>query len=305
MGGGAHLLVVAAPGAADGLLDRGAARLAELEARWSRFRPDSELSVLGERSGSPVRVSSDTRRLVAAAVAAWRTSGGRFDPTVLHAVRERGYDRSFDALLDRPARAGDATALPAPGCAGIEIDERAGTVLLPAGVGLDPGGIGKGLAADLVAGELRAAGALGACVNVGGDLRAVGRGPDPADPVWVVGVEHPTRAGEPLVTLRLPAAGGAVSSSSVLLRRWGHGEHHLLDPATGVPTATDVVAATVAADTAAVADAATKIAFAAPTPDRALAELDAVGVAAVLVLDGGRVLAGDRLARLCPQWADR
>jgi thiamine biosynthesis lipoprotein len=48
---------------------------------------------------------------------------------------------------------------------------------VPVGVTLDPGGIGKGLAADLTACLLTDSGACGALVNLGGDLRAVGRPP--------------------------------------------------------------------------------------------------------------------------------
>jgi len=60
------------------------------------------------------------------------------------------------------------------------------TVRLPAGTGFDAGGIGKGLAADLVTTEAIAAGADGICVNLGGDLRVAGTGPDGA---WTVGIE--------------------------------------------------------------------------------------------------------------------
>src|SRR4029078_51858 len=51
-------------------------------------------------------------------------------------------------------------------------------VRLPAGTGFDPGGIGKGLAADIVVDEIRADGADGVCVNPGGDVRV--DGPSPA-----------------------------------------------------------------------------------------------------------------------------
>ena len=63
---------------------------------------------------------------------------------------------------------------------------------LPAGSGFDPGGIGKGLAADIVSAELLAAGARGACVNLGGDLRVTGEAPGGG--TWTVAVEHPGSA---------------------------------------------------------------------------------------------------------------
>ena len=76
---------------------------------------------------------------------------------------------------------------------------------IPAGVGFDPGGIGKGLAADLVADETMAGGALGVCVNMGGDLRVRGRSPDSES--WTVAVEHQL-APEPVVMVALSGGCG-------------------------------------------------------------------------------------------------
>ena len=58
---------------------------------------------------------------------------------------------------------------------------------MPEGIGLDPGGIGKGLAADLAVRELRAAGTGGVLVALGGDIACAGRAPDPAG--WLVDIE--------------------------------------------------------------------------------------------------------------------
>jgi thiamine biosynthesis lipoprotein len=61
---------------------------------------------------------------------------------------------------------------------------------------------------------------------------------------------------------------GGVATSTTLRRRWRSGQrphHHLLVPATGASTTTDVVGATVVADTAAWADALSKVPFVDPT----------------------------------------
>ena len=100
------------------------------------------------------------------------------------------------------------------------------------GRSFDPGGIGKGLAADLVVEELLAEGAWGAMVNLGGDLR-VG-GVPPTGPTWVVAIDHPHHG--PLTTVEL--VDGGLATSTTLRRRWSGQEchpHHLLDPATGRP----------------------------------------------------------------------
>jgi thiamine biosynthesis lipoprotein len=248
MGSEAHLLVVPGEGEADRadeLLAVGWARVDELEDRWSRFRPDSEVSALNRHPGAPVIVSDDTVELVRHAVAAWALTGGRFDPTVGAALVAHGYDRDLAEVVR-----GTATVLeppPVPGPAGIVVDPDLGAVLLPAGVTFDPGGIGKGLAADMVARAVLAAGAAGVLVNLGGDLRAAGEPPDPDG--WPVSLPDPTRPGHEMARFALPW--GAVATTSRLRRRWRttRGEaHHVIDPTTGRPADTEVAAVTVVAD---------------------------------------------------------
>ena len=249
MGSDAHVIVVGGP---PGGAERARRRIDDLERRWSRFLPDSEISGLTQRAGEWVTLSADSLLLVARALEAWRLTVGRFDPTVLGAVIRAGYDRSFEQL---PPSGGTTDSPLTVGAAGIEID--GDRVRLPAGVGFDPGGIGKGVAADLVVTEALAAGAAGACVNLGGDLRVAGEAPDspssgepsPVGTAWTVAVEHPASP-EPLALLGL--RDGAVATSTTLRRRWTAGSqerHHLIDPWTGAPSTSDLtLAAVVTAD---------------------------------------------------------
>src|SRR5690242_3981796 len=92
-----------------GLLVQARSRIDDLERRWSRFLPDSELSRLNRAAGHPVAVDEETFSLIALAVHAWRETGGRFDPTVLDAVCAEGYDRSFEQL--RPAATAGAVGV--------------------------------------------------------------------------------------------------------------------------------------------------------------------------------------------------
>src|SRR5262249_29243399 len=155
MGSDGHVLTV---GGASDLADRAVARLADLHARWTRFDDRSELSLLNAAGGRPCIVSPDTAALVATMRRGWEATDGRFDPTVGPALEALGYATSWPDVAV-PSRLADPA--PAPGCHGIVVDERVGLVQLPADVRLDPGGIGKGLAADLVAAELMAAGSDG------------------------------------------------------------------------------------------------------------------------------------------------
>jgi thiamine biosynthesis lipoprotein len=240
MGSDVHVIVV---GGRSSLLDGARERIEQLEARWSRFRADSEISELNASAGEPVMVSDDTVALVTRAIDAWRFTGGSFDPTVLGPMLRAGYDRSFEEI--RSVAVTRASSL-VVACTDIEVVGN--IVTLPTGTGFDPGGIGKGLAADLVADELRSQGAAGVCVNMGGDVRVMGTGPDGAG--WTVAVEHPWSV-EPLVHVGI--ADGAIATSTTLKRRWtvdGVARHHLIDPATGEPSVTDLDLVTVIAGNA-------------------------------------------------------
>ena len=189
MGTLAHVIVVGGHAHA---LDGAQRRIADLERRWSRFLPDSEVSRMNaRRAGDPARVTKDTLLLVQRAVRSWQLTDGLYDPTVLPAMRSLGYDTDFATLRQLADDVREVETCPTPGCAHIEIDEIAGSVSLPPGVELDPGGIGKGLAADVVTAELLDAGAHGALVNIGGDLRA--RGEPPETETWSIDVVDPAR----------------------------------------------------------------------------------------------------------------
>lgn len=231
-------------GRAERLVVGAEAHLRRLEARWSRFLPESDITWLNLACGRPVRVHAETLTLVAAMIQAWEITGGRYDPTVLPELVRSGYRSS----VDDPRR---LTLLPSgelrcAGMADVLIDREASTVTLPVGVTLDPGGIGKGLAADLAVGRLLDAGAAGALVNVGGDLVARGAAPHPDG--WHVEVEVPDRPEEVLCTLAVSE--GGVATSSAAGRRWhgaDDGARHTIDPASGAGALTDLAAVTVVA----------------------------------------------------------
>jgi thiamine biosynthesis lipoprotein len=297
MGTRAHVLVDAADLERSDVLRRAAvARLHALEAKWSRFRPDSEISRVNAAAGSPVDVSRETALLVERSVEAWDRTDGRFDPTVLPALLAAGYDRDFRELVAGADPGAGPETSAAPGCGGIEV--RRHTVTLPPGVMFDPGGIGKGLAADLVVELLMTAGARSACVNVGGDLRVAGQ---PSDaPAWAITVEDPLAAGTVLGTVRLRDE--ALVSSWRTRRTWSRGGtpvHHVIDPRTGAPAWSGIAGLTVVADEAWWAEALATSLFvlgAEGAPDA----ITARGVEALLVRDDGARRGFGRFVPLAP-----
>ncbi len=234
-----HVVLVGADPGAD---DYARCRLQELERRWSRFRPDSEVSRLNGSPEALLVVSEDTIRLVTTMLEAWRVTDGRYDPTLLAAVDAAGYTASVDGSGRRSA--GVPGTPRRRSAADVRVHPRAPLVAVPAGAGVDPGGIGKGLAADIVVTELLERGAAGALVCIGGDLAAAGTPPTPDG--WHVAVEHQLDRSRALTTVTLNAGGAATSST--LTRTWvadGEVRHHVIDPTTGECATTDLAAVTV------------------------------------------------------------
>ena len=238
------------------LVDAAVARIELLEDCWSRFRSGSEINRLNHRAGTgQVQCSADLVRLVATMRAAWQMTGGLFDPTILHSIKAAGYDADFATVIARGAIAASSASLVverAPGMERVIVDEVLGSVDLPAGIGIDPGAIGKGLAADIIVDELMGAGAQGVLVNLGGDIVFAGAPGD--DPAWVLAIEdervaidHPDRVIRHL-EFEPGIARGAVATSTTLKRVWGNGRHHLIDPRTGDIAHGDLVQATVVDD---------------------------------------------------------
>ena len=227
-----------------------------VEAELSRFRDTSGLSRLNVGAGAgPQRVSTMLGTVLGLALQAARDSHGVFDPTVLYGLRRAGYDRSFEQIgLEELATPRTADRI---GWQQVQLDTVTGAVTLPAGVGIDLGGIAKGWAVDRAV-ELLGRGGP-ALVDAGGDMRASAA---PGGEPWPIAIQDPFDVSRDRGIIRLAA--GAVATSSVGRRRWQQGKrtmHHLLDPRTGEPSRSDLHTVTVVAPTTVVAEVAAKVAL--------------------------------------------
>lgn len=297
---GTHMRLVVDSASASAPHAAGAARalLEHYEARLSRFRPGSELCRLNADPRATVPASPLLRDAVGAALWAAERSGGLVDPTLLGELEAAGYEQSWDSArrLDlRTALSDPRERRPALPHAGerwrlIEVDRRAGTIARPPGMRIDTGGTGKGHAVDLAARLLTREDAW--AVDCGGDLRIGGT----AGQVREVRIEDPFGGDDPLDTILV--RDGAVATSGVRSRIWsgpdGTPSHHLLDPSTGEPAFTGLVAVTALAPTALEAETLAKAALLSG-PARARRILARRG--GILVADDGSV---QRIGRLAP-----
>lgn len=257
------------------------------EAQLSRFRGDSGLARLNAADGRRTVVGPVLWDVLRAALAAARWTQGLVTPTLLAALEQAGYDRSFDALAavgpdplpwpdggggwtpeDRNAADGRRTeAANASPCRAVEaatdwrairMDMAGRAVTLPAGMRLDLGGSAKGWAADRAARRLAAT--APALVDAGGDIAVSGPMPDGGR--WPIAVADPRLPDARLAVLWLGRGGVATSGTDV--HRWqqdGRWQHHVIDPRSGAPAATDLLSATVVARSAVEAEAAAKAAL--------------------------------------------
>ncbi len=236
--GGSTRLVVTRRDALEAAWTAVEATLGAVDLAYSRFRSDSELSLLNASPGRTHRLSPLLATAIAAALRAARLTGGAVDPTVGGAMRVVGYDVTFSGVAPRgPAL--NLAVRPVAGWRLVRFDQRERTLSLPDGVELDLGATGKGLAADLAAAAALAAAGPGAgvLVSLGGDIATAG---EPPDGGWVVQVGEDSRVpispGEEAISI----GSGAIATSSSTVRRWIRGEavlHHILDPRTGLPAA--------------------------------------------------------------------
>lgn len=227
----------------------GQVRVDILEARWSRFRPSSELSILNARAGhGPIAVSEDTKLLVQIMRDGWQATDGAFDPTIGLSLIAHGYDADFPALSTRKAW---EWVTPQPACGMGEVSIGNGSVDLPVGIALDPGAIGKGLAADIVVDELMLAGIDGVLVDLGGDIAYAGVN---SDEMWVLAIRDERNSISTAEVHSMSADHRGLATSTTLKRRWAGTRHHVLDPTTGTMVGEQLVQVSVHAARASVAE---------------------------------------------------
>ncbi|MDQ6636629.1 MAG: FAD:protein FMN transferase [Candidatus Dormibacteraeota bacterium] len=266
--------------------------LAAVDATYSRFRPDSELSLLNAQAGRRMRVSPLLAQAIGEALRGSRLSGGAVDPTVGRAIRRIGYERDFSLIAEQrgPLK---LTAERIPGWQLVKLNPISRLLSMPMGVELDLGSTGKALAADLGAAEaMKAAGRGGVLLSLGGDIAVAGEPPKGGWRVLVAEDSTVPPDGEGQ-TIRITS--GGLATSSITVRRWQRGSeemHHIVDPATGLPARAAWRTVTVAAATC--VDANIAAIAAVVRGEQALEWLEATGLDARLVALDGRVAYGGR-----------
>jgi len=260
--------------------------LDDVERALSRFRPGSELCAVNRDPRAVVPVSPLLGELARAAEWARSRSGGLVDATLVGELEAAGYATSRAGVVPAPLDEALRAAPPRrparcrkPAARALRVDA-SGRLHRAPGVRLDSGGLGKGLAADLAASLLPPD--VRFAIDCGGDLAVGG----PGGP-WQVAVASARTGAE---AARLQVRAGGVATSGIHARLWRRADgafaHHVLDPSTGRPAWTGLVAVTAVGASALEAEVLAKSALLSG-PERARAVLFRRG--GVLQHDDGRV----------------
>ena len=234
-------------GEARRLAEIAAAEAWRIERAFSRYRDDNVVHRINTANGRPVDVDAETARLLDFADRCHALSDGLFDIT--SGVLRRAW--SFDGSARVPSAEEVERLLAHVGWQ--RVDWKAPRLILPAGMQIDLGGIGKEYAVDRVVARLAERSARPLLVNFGGDLHA--SAPPASAPAWRVGIEAAyaaeDEAGGARATTTLELRRGAMATSGDARRhvtRGGVRYGHVLNPLTGWPVPDAPRSVTVAAD---------------------------------------------------------
>lgn len=238
-----------------GALDAAFDEVARLERILSNWKPESEISRLNRQASlAPFRCSSDLYRAIRAALKWAKRTGGAFDPTVEPLVRalrlrpaEENLSQPGAGIREIGPGTADEVRLPI-GWRQVRLREFRRSVRFDApGVGLDLGGIGKGIALDAAARVLARHGVHNALLDFGGQVLAIGRPQGAAG--WPIGIADPADRDTPV---------SVIQGADVSISTSGNGERavdgpggrigHILDPRAQRPARFDGTVTAAAAD---------------------------------------------------------
>jgi thiamine biosynthesis lipoprotein len=231
------------------------AKLDRVIALMSTYDPDSEISRFNRHeSTEPFALSPETMHVLLLAKGISERSRGAFDVTVAPLVDAWGFGPS-PVVTPVPDSARLAEILPLVGHEGLVLDPATGTAAKrDPRMRVDPTAIAQGYAAEAVADTLRALGLERVLVDVGGELRAVGRRRDGS--AWRVGIERPDGGGGVAGTIALSDEGIDTSGDyRNYFEEDGVRYAHLIDPRNGRAVRVRDSSVTVVHDDTAVADA--------------------------------------------------
>ncbi len=233
-------------GGSEKALDAAFARLREIEASMSANAVGTVVAAINEAAGkAPAAAPADVRYVTGKALWYASRSGGAFDPTIGPIVKLWNIGLDGERV---PSPEEIKTALPLVDFRSVRVDDADGTVFLPRkGMLLDLGAIAKGYAADEVARVLLEKRVKGAVIDLGGNVKVVGKKPDGSP--WRIGIQNPFDERGAHIGIATLTGGATVVTSGVYERYFiaedGTHYHHIFDTKTGYSVNNGLVSVTI------------------------------------------------------------
>jgi len=286
-----HITYVSRQDCADKVLGA----LAGVDSVLNAFNAKSELSRL---NASDSLVASPMMLTVfRASQRVWRMSGGYFDPSAAPLINAYGFGVRKGETPD------SAALVEMLSYVGLDkVREHNGLIVkADRRIEFNFSAIAKGYGADCVAGALSACGVDDYMVEIGGEI--VVRGESPRGGKWRISVDRPiennsSEVHDSQLVIAITNCAVATSGNYRNYREEG-GRHigHIVNPATGEPSHTDVVSATIVASDCMTADALATACMAMPA-DKAVQMIEREGITAFLIYADGHVYMTPTFERL-------
>jgi len=215
MGTFARVVVVAADrNTANKCINDAFTEIQKVDELMSNYKSDSQISIVN-RDGfkRAVEVSDSVYEVLYRSIEFSKLTDGAFDITVGPLV---DLFHSSEKTETAPSEEEIAQAKTKVGFEKLELNDQNKTVRFTIeGMRLDLGGIAKGYAVDKAIEAAKKAGAVGAMVDIGGDIRCFGIAPQGKES-WLIGLQNPSTnsdVGEDNILMELKLTGQAVATS--------------------------------------------------------------------------------------------
>lgn len=201
---------------------------------------------INHAEGANTAVTGQVASMLGTAQLVYQRSGGAMDPSIYPLVKLWGFidgkyyvptaDEISEALSKRCFDGLTINSFPSSGGYSVSI---------PAGGEIGLGAVAKGAASAAAVDAMRQAGVESGIVSLGGNVQTLGLKPDGTN--WTVAVQDPNYPESYLGVLSVGET--AVVTSGSYQRSFtdmrNHSYHHILNPATGSPTANSLVSVTI------------------------------------------------------------
>lgn len=260
------------------------ARFEDIDRRMGSADAASEIAKINANAGvQPVQVSPDVFYVIQRALDYARISQGKFDITIQPVVSLWGIGTERARVPD-PAELRSKLSL--VDYRRVQLDPANHTVFLPVkGMGIDLGGIAKGYAADEAERIMIAHGVAHAIMNLG-DSSIYLRGVRPDGQRWRIGIQDPDNLENGYIGI-LQASDEALSTSGAYERYFikdGVRYHHIIDPASGYPSESDILSVTIVSKQGIDGDALSTAVFILGR-ERGMALLAGLGLDAIIITE--------------------